>query len=35
MLTLWVGREQIDGETEVVEIRKVLLGQGVLLLSCS
>lgn len=35
MLTLWVGREQIDGEAKVVENREVLSGQGVLLMSCS
>lgn len=33
MLTLGVGREQID--EEVVENKEVLLGQGVLLMSCS
>lgn len=27
-------REQIDGETKVVEKREVLSGQGVLLMSC-
>lgn len=34
MLTLWIGREHIDGKTKVVENREVLSGHSVLLMSC-